>query len=771
MSMRKAFASVLPVLGLLFAALPAQAEEPGDLLWVRQGAGELPGAATAVVTFPDGSSVVTGSFQEVITFGAGEPNETTVLSETYGASVFVARYFADGSLAWARGTAVSSPPYAEANSTAAAALPDGSCVVTGAFVGSVTFGPGEPNETTLMNDQTAGFGYDVFVARYAADGTLVWAKQAGGSGATVEGYGTSSFGDGSCVVTGGLHGRVTFGEGEPNETTLDTWGGGGPAAFVARYGADGSLVWAKCSTGAYAEARSADAFPDGSCLVAGRFSWSVTFGQGEPNETTLDLPSNWGLFAARFGADGSLVWARCAAAADSWGNPSANAAAVFLDGSYVLTGYFNGTVTFGEGDANETTLAVTQTEIFVARYGADGSLAWAKRAGATTVPYDCEAHAYGVAALRDGSCVVVGSFTFAITFAPGEPDEVTFAAAATGGAFVARYGPDGSLAWARAVGLARAFAADTFTDGSCAVAGAFYGTATFGEGEPNETVLVSSGVLFEFGDAFVALFAGEGQALVLAGSDVTVTPQAVLPEGSEAPVRISFEQVDQGGVATVTASEAGPTPPSGFRLGRPPIYYEVTTTAQFTGEVIVCFTWEEGQIRNERNLRLFHQEGGRWVDVTISKDTDANIICGRVTSFSEFILAEVVYDFSGVLRPIRADGSSVFKAGRAIPVMFTLRGPDGGFVRDATATLRAFRVVDGTPEEVPVKPVRRGECGGDDDDDDDGGWWVTPEGNEFGRIGRRYFYGLSTKGYACGNYLLEISLDDGSTHEAMFSLR
>lgn len=57
-----------------------------------------------------------------------------------------------------------------------AALADGSALVSGAFSGTATFGPGEPGETLL----TSAGDTDIFVARHNADGTLAWARWAGG---------------------------------------------------------------------------------------------------------------------------------------------------------------------------------------------------------------------------------------------------------------------------------------------------------------------------------------------------------------------------------------------------------------------------------------------------------------------------------------------------------------------------------------------------------------------------------------------------------------
>ena len=65
-----------------------------------------------------------------------------------------------------------------------------------------------------------------------------------------------------------------------------------------------------------------------------------------------------------------------------------------------------------------------------------------------------------------------------------------------------------------------------------------------------------------------------------------------------------------------------------------------STTATFSGEVTLCFTYPDSY-RNESQLKLMHREAsGTWVNVTTSLDVATNTICGKVTSFSPFIVAE-----------------------------------------------------------------------------------------------------------------------------------
>jgi hypothetical protein len=134
------------------------------------------------------------------------------------------------------------------------------------------------------------------------------------------------------------------------------------------------------------------------------------------------------------------------------------------------------------------------------------------------------------------------------------------------------------------------------------------------------------------------------------------------------------------------------------------------------------------------------------------------VVCGVASSLSPFVLAEIEYDFGGIRQPINADGSSIFKANRTIPVKFQLRLPDGSFARDVVARIRLYplaETVEGTVEEEEVDV-------GEGDEGNVCRYDVTDE---------QYVFNLGTKGLAAGTYRLEILLDDGTVHPANVSLR
>jgi len=167
-----------------------------------------------------------------------------------------------------------------------------------------------------------------------------------------------------------------------------------------------------------------------------------------------------------------------------------------------------------------------------------------------------------------------------------------------------------------------------------------------------------------------------------AGSSVTISPPVTLPNGTSAAVDMIFQTVQVAGNTTVTAA-SGPgagrsASAPGFKVGTPPVYHDVATTATFAGAVTLCFAWTEGQFRNERNIKLFHYESGTWRNVTTSVDLTANRACGQVSSLSPFALFEVSYTFNGFYQPIdNLPVRNTVKAGSAIPVKFSLGGNRG----------------------------------------------------------------------------------------------
>lgn len=141
------------------------------------------------------------------------------------------------------------------------------------------------------------------------------------------------------------------------------------------------------------------------------------------------------------------------------------------------------------------------------------------------------------------------------------------------------------------------------------------------------------------GDTFCDIGAYEAGAL-------TAIPQDAASGAS--PVSVMFSGIVQPGVTTLQVLTTGPNLPSGFMLGNPPLFYEVSTTATFTPPATVCIDYTGTTFQNVATLRLFHFEdttgdgvADAWVDRTILPiDTVNQVICASVTSLSLFAALE-----------------------------------------------------------------------------------------------------------------------------------
>jgi hypothetical protein len=109
------------------------------------------------------------------------------------------------------------------------------------------------------------------------------------------------------------------------------------------------------------------------------------------------------------------------------------------------------------------------------------------------------------------------------------------------------------------------------------------------------------------------------------------------------PVELTFlGSVTQAGTTTLATTTVGPTPPAGFQVGNPSTYFELATTAVFTGSVQVCINYA-GIAFTTIPPALFHFENGVWTDVTTPPvDTVNQIICGMVTSLSPFAIFQKI---------------------------------------------------------------------------------------------------------------------------------
>lgn len=114
------------------------------------------------------------------------------------------------------------------------------------------------------------------------------------------------------------------------------------------------------------------------------------------------------------------------------------------------------------------------------------------------------------------------------------------------------------------------------------------------------------------------------------------------------------------------------------------------------------------------------------------------------------------YDFSGVLPPVSADGTSIFKAGSTVPVKFAVTDLTGASVSDLGATLTYAMLTDGVPGGTVVAGTNV----------------AATVGNQFryDSTSGQYIFNWSTKGLPAGTYQLTITLSYGTDYTVTVAL-
>ncbi len=278
-------------------------EAGGPLVWVKT-IDNSPGG-TDLLPLSDGTVWAAGAAVAPTTFGAGEPNQVVweSIPPYSNEGRYLCHYAADGTLIAHKripgAFAVAGLGYA-GRQIRIAEGDNGSLLLAGSFASRLVLALGESNETVINLGSGLQNTADIFLAKLASNGTLLWSRRVGGVyGDAV--WSLASFADGSPLLTGTVAGTVVFGQGEPDETTISTYGQANDI-FLALYRPDGSLSEVVIFGGSSMteQATGIVVAPDESIRVAGSFTTQIIFNRNMPDHPTLNSAGGVDVFVARF---------------------------------------------------------------------------------------------------------------------------------------------------------------------------------------------------------------------------------------------------------------------------------------------------------------------------------------------------------------------------------------------------------------------------------------------------------------------------------------
>ena len=244
---------------------------------------------------------------------------------------------------------------------------------------------------------------------------------------------------------GGAYALGRFRETITFSPTLTLRGGGQNDAFLARYGKSGDVLWARAFGGAGQDALSRVASD-----AAGN-AYVVGWGEGsfplDDNGARFRAGGGMAMVVASYDPGGTIRWAHVVDAP-----AHAIIVEVAPDGEVLVSGETEGAIDF-DGDGTVDIRAPAMRDGFVARFGPDGTFrgAWALGPGPGFIAFAADGDVFLLGIMGHQAVKRYGPADFD---GDGTPDVAT-KGDGKGGAWIARYGRDGTLRWVRSYVLER----------------------------------------------------------------------------------------------------------------------------------------------------------------------------------------------------------------------------------------------------------------------------------------------------------------------------
>lgn len=332
------------------------------------------------------------------------------------------------SWAWAKSAGGNSTDYGKSVATDAS----GNVFVVGTFKStSITFGTNtltNPNISTFW-----GYGEDLFLVKYDANGNVLWAKNAG----SIDNYSSSSATsvvtdpNGNVFIVGNYNGSIVFG----NDTIY------GMGMFITKIDGNGNIKWTKSNSGNNSGSVSDIAVnASGSSYATGYFSDStITFGTSVLINDSIGMSD---IYIVKYDFNGNVIWAKSAGGKNY--DEAKSIATDSNDNIYLTGNFYSDTITFGTISLINDSAGTA--DIFVLKYDENGNTIWAKREGGNG-----QINSYSICTDLNNNVFVAGYFS-SFTFTP-EGTSITFDTttlfAISGAIFLVKYNTNGIVQWAK----------------------------------------------------------------------------------------------------------------------------------------------------------------------------------------------------------------------------------------------------------------------------------------------------------------------------------
>ena len=322
--------------------------------------------------------------------------------------------------------------------------PSGNIFNAGIFKTTVDMDPSVEGEVpfTAVTDNNSNNG---FILKLDNDGNYLWAKHLVGVCTPTS---MKLDDDGNIYIAEYMQGYVDF---DPSDQTMELTSGALSDAFMAKYNAQGELIWALNFGGEFQDDVNAFVLDnEGNIFMSGNFSFTVDFDSGDcMSELSVGGLDTQDMYIAKFNNDGQFIWVKQISGAFLQ-----HCAGIALDSqqNIIVAGRFTGSTDFDPGNNVESLTPTgggdgTAWDMDVLKRTVDGVFISVKQMGST-------GQDAVMAIMLDANDTIycTSSFQFAVDFDPNDEVLEFTAFGDTYDMAVFKMDIDGNLVWCSQAG-------------------------------------------------------------------------------------------------------------------------------------------------------------------------------------------------------------------------------------------------------------------------------------------------------------------------------
>ncbi len=338
-------------------------DSAGNFLWVR-GIENISNIMTSSLKVDvSGSVLFAGYFDGTVDF---DPGLSVFNLTSFGPNnTFVEKFDSAGNFIWVVDFKTQYPAFSlDLDSYS-------NVYLAGTFQGTVDFDPGIATENLTASNLTG------FIEKLSSSGNFIWVKALTVIGGGVSrGLSISIDNVNNLYLSGDFNGTVDF---NPSSNVYNLTSTGGDI-YVMKLNASGNFVWAiqmgGSALGFGGIPASVKADNLGSLVITGQYNTPIDF---DPSANAYVLVPNGyeDVFVVKLDTLGNFLWAK------SFGgslNDISTSLTVDIFGDFYLTGFFEGTATFG---TNATLSSLGARDVFALKLSSAGSIEWIEKLGGT----------------------------------------------------------------------------------------------------------------------------------------------------------------------------------------------------------------------------------------------------------------------------------------------------------------------------------------------------------------------------------------------------